>query len=286
MKIFKYFSLAMGLLLAVTSCDDNEPTSFTSDMAHVAFSSSTAKVNEDGESIQIPITLAALPGALSVTVNLTVSSEGSALPAVEGEDFTVDTKTLTFSEPGTQYVTITPIDNDEFAGGTKTFTISIASVSPELLKSVQNSISVSIIDDDHPLSAIIGQYVLSCTSNYDGPIEFEVAISASEEDTYILMMDLGYGTFPVKVQEVDGEYQLTIAAAQNIGKYSKYDVIAYCAFIEGDKIKYSTTQAHSATFDHGVITFEEGMYIAAVEDGTVAGALDLFLPGTIVLTKK
>lgn len=286
MKIFKYFSLAMGVLLAVTSCDDNEPTSFTSDMAHVAFSSSTAKVNENGTPIQIPITLAALSGVPSITVNLAVSTDGSALPAVEGEDYTIDKKTLTFTESGTQYVTITPIDNDEFAGGTKTFTISIASVSPTLLESIQNSIVVSIIDDDHPLSAIIGQYTLSCTSNYDGPIEFEVPISASAEDTYVLMMDLGYGTFPIKVQEVDGEYQLTIAAAQNIGKYSKYDVIAYYAFIDGGKIKFDPAQANIATFDDGIITFEGGMYIVATEGETVAGALDLFLPGTIVLTKK
>lgn len=84
--------------------------------------------------------MAGIPGSGKVTVTLAVSTEGDTNPAIEGEDFTIDNKEITFEEGyGTQNIVIRPIDNNVFTGK-KTFTLTIASSTPELKESVQNSV--------------------------------------------------------------------------------------------------------------------------------------------------
>lgn len=59
MKKLKYLSLIGGLLLAITSCDDNEPQSFLAEDTFVSFPEATASIDENAtETIKIPIALA------------------------------------------------------------------------------------------------------------------------------------------------------------------------------------------------------------------------------------
>lgn len=279
MKIFKYISLAIGLFV-VASCDENGATSFTSDMAHIAFQSSTAKMDENGESIRIPVTYASLPGSSEVTVHLSISSTGASIPAIESADFTIDKQKLVFSEPGTQYVTITPIDNNEFSG-TKTFTISIASTSPTLLESVQNTITISIIDDDHPWSSIIGVYKLQYNTE-DGPLDGDdyAEIMASEEDINTLLFDYGLEK-PIKinVEKVNDKIQLKIAAYQDMGKYQGYSIRFAKLDIDGEDFDYSTTEPIIGTFVNGKISLEGGAGFPAFKaDGSLLTYLAVWLP--------
>ena len=50
------------------------------------------------EPLEIPLVLAGIPGSGKVTVTLAVSTEGDTNPAIEGEDFTIDNKEITFEE--------------------------------------------------------------------------------------------------------------------------------------------------------------------------------------------
>ena len=69
MKKLKYLSLIGGLLLAITSCDDNEPQSFLAEDTFVSFPEATASIDENAtETIKIPIALAGLPNGEKVTV--------------------------------------------------------------------------------------------------------------------------------------------------------------------------------------------------------------------------
>ena len=84
MKKLKYLSLIGGLLLAITSCDDNEPQSFLAEDTFVSFPEATASIDENAtETIKIPIALAGLPNGEKVTVNVAAVTEGEAVPAIE-----------------------------------------------------------------------------------------------------------------------------------------------------------------------------------------------------------
>ena len=133
MRKLKYLILAVGTLFVIASCDDNIPQSFNAEDSNASFSKTTASVNENAtEPLEIPLVLAGIPGSGKVTVTLAVSTEGDTNPAIEGEDFTIDNKEITFEEGyGTQNIVIRPIDNNVFTGK-KTFTLTIASSTPEL----------------------------------------------------------------------------------------------------------------------------------------------------------
>lgn len=196
MKKLKYLSLIGGLLLAITSCDDNEPQSFLAEDTFVSFPEATASIDENAtETIKIPIALAGLPNGEKVTVNVAAVTEGEAVPAIEGTDFNIKNKTIVFEEGfGTQYIEIEAIDNDLFTGK-KTFNLVIASTVPVLKETVQNSVRVSIIDDEHPWAAIIGTYSITGTSGFDGTdVSIPAVVTASDDDVNVLNLNFGYGT--------------------------------------------------------------------------------------------
>lgn len=224
MKKLKYLSLIGGLLLAITSCDDNEPQSFLAEDTFVSFPEATASIDENAtETIKIPIALAGLPNGEKVTVNVAAVTEGEAVPAIEGTDFNIKNKTIVFEEGfGTQYIEIEAIDNDLFTGK-KTFNLVIASTVPVLKETVQNSVRVSIIDDEHPWAAIIGTYSITGTSGFDGTdVSIPAVVTASDDDVNVLNLNFGYGTLAtMSVEEVEGEIMISIKDNQYIGPTPK-----------------------------------------------------------------
>lgn len=208
MKKLTYLILAVGLLFTFAACDDNEPQSFRAADSNASFPTTTASVDENAtEPLQIPLALAGIKGSGKVTVTLTASSEGESSPAIEGTDFVIENKEIVFEDGcGVQNVIVRPIDNDVFTGK-KTFKIIISATSPKLLESEQNSVLVTIVDDEHPWAAIIGTYNITGISAFDEvtPVSVPAVISASDEDTNVLNVNFGYGTLAkMSVEEVDG----------------------------------------------------------------------------------
>ena len=101
--------------------------------------------------------------ATDVTVD--VSVEGISNPAVEGTDFTILSKTVS-AGVGETVITITPIDNTVFQGD-KQFKLIIKSNSKSYSISAQNTMTITISDDEHPLKAWIGTYKVAAVSYGD-----------------------------------------------------------------------------------------------------------------------
>ncbi|NDW13848.1 hypothetical protein D0T50_13250 [Bacteroides sp. 214] len=271
MKHIKYLSLIVGVLFLVASCDDNDPQSFRASDAHVSFPQKTASIDENSATaLQIPIAYACMPNGKNVTVTLTTSIEGVASPAIEGVDYVIANKSITF-EAGSEvkYVIVQPIDNDVFTGK-KEFKILISAVSPELPQSsIENMISVTIVDDEHPWAAAIGTYKITGISAFDGSnVTLDAKILASDDDENVLLVYfMAYATpAELKIGEVDGEILVSIAGKQYIGDIPKPTGSWHPTFgathIEGESLW--TISSFDGILENGVISFEYGMGIQAI----------------------
>ena len=281
MKKLTYLILAVGLLFTFAACDDNEPQSFRA-------------VDENAtEPLQIPLALAGIKGSGKVTVTLTASSEGESSPAIEGTDFVIENKEIVFEDGcGVQNVIVRPIDNDVFTGK-KTFKIIISATSPKLLESEQNSVLVTIVDDEHPWAAIIGTYNITGISAFDEvtPVSVPAVISASDEDTNVLNVNFGYGTLAkMSVEEVDGEIVVAMKDNQYIGPMPKptdaWNRYFRATHVEGEDLY--TVSALAGIFENGVITFEYGFGFQAIHPSTGAsgGFFTLLMDGVVATKAK
>lgn len=289
MKKLTYLILAAGLLLAFAACDDNDPQSFIAADSNASFPTPTASVNENAtEPLEIPLALAGIKGSGKVTVTLTASSEGESSPAIEGTDFVIENKDISFEDGcGVQNVIVRPIDNDIFTGK-KTFRITISATSPKLLESAESSVSVTIVDDEHPWAAIIGNHYMTGISAFDEVTEVSVpaVISASDEDTNVLNVDFGYGTLAkMSVEEVDGEIVVTMKDNQYIGPMPKptgtWNRYFRATHVEGEDLY--TMGALTGVFENGVITFEYGFGFQAIHPttGESGGFFTLLMDGVL-----
>lgn len=294
MKKLTYLILAVGLLFTFAACDDNEPQSFRAADSNASFPTTTASVDENAtEPLQIPLALAGIKGSGKVTVTLTASSEGESSPAIEGTDFVIENKEIVFEDGcGVQNVIVRPIDNDVFTGK-KTFKIIISATSPKLLESEQNSVLVTIVDDEHPWAAIIGTYNITGISAFDEvtPVSVPAVISASDEDTNVLNVNFGYGTLAkMSVEEVDGEIVVAMKDNQYIGPMPKptdaWNRYFRTTHVEGEDLY--TVSALAGIFENGVITFEYGFGFQAIHPSTGAsgGFFTLLMDGVVATKAK
>ncbi len=156
---FIYIFLAV---LVFFSCE-TEQILYDSSKNHVAFVSSTTSIAEQGGKVGIPVMVAALLDDPAVTVDFTVDADQSV--AKEGVDFNInnDSKTLSFPDGwGYDTIWVTPVDNDVF-GGNISFIIKITSNSQGYQNGAQDSIVVTILDNEHPLGTWIGTYTIQAT---------------------------------------------------------------------------------------------------------------------------
>lgn len=177
-------SIILVALMIITGCQKQYPIKFDSASSIVGFNKTTFAVNENGApNSDVMVYLGAELGAAATDVTLTVSTEGIAKPAVEGTDFTIASKSLTVPV-GQTAVTITPIDNTIFQGN-KQFDLIIASNSKGYPIANQDTLRVTIVDDEHPLKAWIGTYKVAAVS-YGKPgawdEEWTVVTSAVDGD--------------------------------------------------------------------------------------------------------
>lgn len=295
MRKLKYLILAVGTLFVIASCDDNIPQSFNAEDSNASFSKTTASVNENAtEPLEIPLVLAGIPRSGKVTVTLAVSTEGDTNPAIEGEDFTIDNKEITFEEGyGTQNIVIRPIDNNVFTGK-KTFTLTIASSTPELKESVQNSVKISIADDEHPLSYLFGTYAMEgilISQGQASPNGYDVTIAAHDAGALNeIEVDFGYPEVVLaSVGEEDGETVITFYKNQDVGE-AQAGYIAHFVWttVEDGKQYYSETDNVMATYDNGIITLNEdnGFGFLAYESGVPYAWFEYWMQGSVTFTKK
>lgn len=283
--------LTASMLLLLSSCELNEMPEFDDSNAFVAFENTTMSIDEDGGTINIPVTLASVKG-MSAEVSYTLI-DGTA---EEGINFTPpESGTLTFdAENRTQYIEVSIIDvPGEFTGDLQ-FQVQLnddGTIKP----SAENLCVVTIKDLDHPLSQFFGDWTANADSYYFGDgISWDVTIEKDENDVAVLWItDIVYG-FPnwgFSYPNVDTRFYATVNEEKTELSFAIGQTCAYQYQGEHDislngltsemNVIESGSVVATVSEDGNTITFEElGLYVT---DAT--GYWDGILPG-MTWTKK
>ncbi len=181
-----------GLLFS--SCS-NDFVSFNDKNAFVAFDNASFSISETGGSLSIPVTLASVKG-ISETVSYKFIDEANTYTrtdksgnvydatAKQNVDFRVTggSQTLTFGpDARTQYIQIEIINRAGVYTGDLKFRIEFDNTN-SVNEGAENNCVVTITDEDHPLSFILGDYTMSGTSYWYGPITWDLTIYKDAKD--------------------------------------------------------------------------------------------------------
>lgn len=223
----KILNLIIIILIAgLSSCDKlNENPEFNDSQAFVAFDKSSMNVQENGVTLNVPVTLASIAGLSgSVTYNVI---DGSAKL---GEDFTLadPSGTLTFdAENRTQDIVINVINHDGVFTGDISFTIEL-SAGGVVKPNNESSCKVTIIDLDHPLAAILGTWKATATSYFSGSETWEMEFAKDPADVSIVWISnfvSGGSNLPIYGVVNEEQTQILIPVYQEIFASSSYPLV-------------------------------------------------------------
>ena len=159
-------TIILGTLVIVIGCQKEYPIKFDKASSVVGFNKTTLSINENGlPNSDVKLYLGAEAGATATDITLAVSIANIAKPAIEGKDFTLSSKNVSVAV-GETAVTITPIDNTIFEGNKKFYLI-ITGNSKNYPVADQDTLTVTIVDDEHPLKTWIGSYKVTAVSYGD-----------------------------------------------------------------------------------------------------------------------
>ncbi|MRR23172.1 hypothetical protein EG830_09360 [bacterium] len=223
-KIISNLLLLTVTLFIVTSCDDKYPIIFDESNVIVGMSKSTLSVKEDATG-SFTIYLGGAEGTEPTDVTLTVSVDGISKPAVEGTDFTLSTKNVNVPV-GLATVTVTPINNSIFTGN-KQFKVTITGNSKNYTVTAQESILVTIVDDEHPLKAWLGTYTVAAVS-YGDPGSWDEAwtittTAVPSDVTKLNVVGIAGSTTPVVATVNTTTMTIEMTSPSDLGAIYGYD---------------------------------------------------------------
>ena len=300
MKIKNIFFGLMSGALFLTGCDVNELPAFNDADAFVAFTTGTGSINENStDSLVIEVLCSSLNG-VSAEVSFSIVEDTTATAAKVGELFTYYTTTgkdtLSFDNKTTsQYIIVKPIDNEEF-GGDKKFTLQLKDAKGANL-GASNTITVAVVDNEHPLAAILGSYTASGTT-YNGPSTWDVTIAKDEKDLNTVWFTnlpaasiaLGIDGRPIYGVVNEDKTEILIPVHQQIATSSNYPYVAVDG-ADGEEGEEDIPEGGNlvATIGaDGTITVQNWMIVNAYTDegGTSLAGYFGYVEKGAVLTKK
>lgn len=195
-KYIFILSIIFVTLIFFTGCEKQYPIKFDSATTVVGFSKTTLSVIENGTGGSVNIYLGAKTGTASTDVTVAISTDGISAPAIEGTDFTLSSKSISVGV-GETPISVTPINNDVLEGN-KMFKLIITSNSQGYQIADQDTLLVTLIDDEHPLKPWIGTYKVNAAS-YGKPgawdEEWTVTVSAVADNLdQLQFVGLGNGS--------------------------------------------------------------------------------------------
>lgn len=235
-----------------TSCEINDLPKFNDKDAFVAFNKASVSVLESAGTVDVPITLASVKG-----LSATVSVEAVDGSAKSGVNYTVETSSVTFSAgAATQYVTVKVNNIDSFTGDLK-FTLKLGNTG-DVNAGNEKTCTVTIVDKDHPLDAILGTYTCSGESLWYGPMKWDVTFKKDAKDPYKIWIDNwagddGWAGDDTMIYGVVAEDLSTITIP--FGQTSEY------VYSNGEPITY-----YGLTPDFSGLGAGEGNWILSVSD--------------------
>lgn len=270
--------LAVALLL-VTSCDDTYPIVFDDSVVVVGMSSATLSVSENASG-SFNIYLGGVTGTEATDVTLTVSVDGISKPAVEGTDFTLSSKNVSVPV-GVATVTVNPIDNSVFAGN-KQFKVTIAGNSKDYPLAVQQSILVTLVDDEHPLKNWIGTYTVAAVSygnpgNWDE--EWTVVTSPVAGDvTKLALLGISEGTKPAIATLNTTDMTIEIETPQDLGEIYGYAAPYWGEIYYGTDVLFGLVGGDWADPSDGILGANSGIKLTGTIEANGTIRIDKIAP--------
>ena len=191
-KIFAYIRIAACAAAILSSCGkSNVPIVFDDSNAFVAFNSLTANINEDSkDTLRLAVTLGSVAG-LNERISYTVKDS----TAKEGVNFTIvdASKTLTFSAAErVQYIEVVPKADGTYTGDL-IFTITL-NASANVGLGYASVCTVKVIDIDHPLTPILGDWTFTGKSAASGAVKsYTVTLLKDASDDHMVWIDNLFG---------------------------------------------------------------------------------------------
>lgn len=289
MKISKFiYAAVVGGVLA--SCQSVDTPMFSDKDAFVAFDSKTTSIAENAtREVKIPISLVASKGLdVSVGFEIDTTAYAGKNAAKEGVNYRLKntSNTLSFTADGEMvaYLSIEPIDNDDYNGDV-CFDIKLSA--PEGCNLGANyTTTVTISDDDHPLAAagILGTYTASGVSPFedDNGATFtwtcEVVKDADYIDrvwfTQIVPTESG-AVYKSVMGTVSADFKsITINAGQDLGTYGSTYTLS---------LDFNGASSATAYVSNNTIAINTFVLASAASGGETVG----YLTGvrTLTLTK-
>ncbi len=220
-KDFFKINFILAIIIIIQGCQKEYPIVFDRSASVVGFSKSTLTIKENGGDGVVNIYLGAMTGMAATDVSVEVSVEGIPNPAVEGTDFTIPSKNVP-AGVGETAITITPVDNNLFQGN-KQFKLIIKSNSKSYPISAQNTMIITITDDEHPLKAWIGTYKVNAVS-YGNPGNWDElwTVTTTPVDgklNQLYITGFGYGSTVNAIATLDlAALTITINSGQDLGE--------------------------------------------------------------------
>ena len=247
-KIIAYLSIIIaGGLLA--SCNLNETPAFSDSEAFVAFDKVAIPVEEDTSAVssrlRVPVRLTSLDG-LTSTVTYQVfegprPAPGAALDAgaQEGRDYELvgGSSVLTFTDANpVQYIEFDILSHRGEFTGDRTFGVKLIS-SGSVNKGRADSVAITILDLDHPLSFLFGTYSVFGPNYFSRPDTWNVAIEKDPEDiTKVWINNLVVDGTNQKVYGIVNAENTTIKipVKQTIATVTSYESVVLEGFDDPD----------------------------------------------------
>lgn len=283
MKIKKLsYVLLAAATFVLASCNINEYPKFDDADAFVAIQQTSASIAENNPAgkLQIPVMLTSLSGLQgSVDFEITPAEENGAQ---EGVNFTVEgsSKTLTFTkENPTQYIVLNIIDNDTFGGDVK-LTIKLANPQGVNLGATKTC-NVTIEDDEHPLSFILGSFTAVGKDYFSGGAD-EEWVATFEKDASDLnkvwIYNIASGgcsaSSPVYGVVNSEKTEIHIPVDQTTGANSSYDIKleGWYGASQGEEDIPTGGYITGKISEDGTITIEDWYGAHAYNAGTTTSA--------------
>ena len=264
-NIYRFTACALALTAALSCSKLNETPVFEDSKSFVAFGQTYYTVNEDAGVFKIPVTVAS-PDMQKVTVSYSVADS----TAKAGVNFSLVDESEVLVYDGTSYtkdieINITHIATTaEQSGytGDLIFTVTLESAG-DLDLGFNKTCTVKIVDLDHPLAAILGEYKVTGTYYNGSAAEWTLTMDKDETDVTVVWIDkpgyfaqaaASWGDFSVYGNVSEDLKTITIPCGQTCGANS--DNPAWDAD-KSDLFLFGTWEPGIRLHDSGVVTFTQ-----------------------------
>jgi len=235
-KILLYLTILVSIVL-FGACNLNESPEFNDADAFVAFGGTRFSAEETSGVLKVPVRLTSLS-----TLSTVVTFEVIDSTAVAGRDFELSGGASVLNFDGNdpvQYIEFNILPHEGEFTGDRVFGIALKDAGDVNLGS-NDTTYVTILDLDHPLSAILGTYTAVGTSYFNGTESWTVTITKDPEGdvskVWITNLVAGGSSASTPLYGVVNEdkTELKIPVKQTIAVSSSYPSILFEGFYGPD----------------------------------------------------